>query len=274
AELRDLLPGLERSEQQLTAASQQMQDDIDAFRVRKETLNARRAAAAAREAIAEYLAATAAAPGDDELARDVPAIDEAADGIKDITAAIDHEVGREATPQGLMELRPCAPGRPADGIRVIFAVEPPGTALLISVIEGGAALRDQHAQATAVSAEVLERVRAGLDPEATAVAFADTQSFIADFFPESADDVRARADAMLASAQATAAADLLAAKRQDLGMTMAEVASRMGVPGERVSAIERDTDATDVHTLVSYIEALGGRLRVNAEFGSEQIALR
>src|SRR5262249_4182994 len=80
AELRDLLPGLERSEQQLTAASQQMQDDIDAFRVRKETLNARRAAAAAREAIAEYLAATAAAPGDDGLARGVPGIAQAAGG--------------------------------------------------------------------------------------------------------------------------------------------------------------------------------------------------
>jgi DNA-binding XRE family transcriptional regulator len=274
-ELRRLLPGLDRSEQRLTMAYQQMQADIDAFRVRKETLNARRTAAAAREAIAAYLADAAAALGDDELAPDYPAIDEAADGIEEVTTAIERELGREATLQGLMELRPSAPGRPAGGIRVIFAIEPPGVALLISVIEGGAAIRDQRAEATAVSAEVLERVRAGLDPEATAVAFADTQSFIAEFFPESADEVRARADALLASARARAlAADLLAGKREALGMTMAEVASRMGVDQERVSAIERDADAAQVRTLADYVEALGGRLEMIADFDGEQIALR
>jgi len=143
------------------------------------------------------------------------------------------------------------------------------------VIEGGAAILDQRAEATVVSAEVLERVRAGLDPEATAVAFADTQSFIAEFFPGSADEVRARADAPLASARARAvAADLLAGKQEALGMTMAEVASRMGVDQERVSAIERDADAAQVRTLADYVEALGGRLEVIADFDGEQIALR
>src|SRR5215813_7013617 len=273
-ELRLLLPGLDRSEQRLTTASQQMQAEIDAFRVRKETLNAKRAAAAARDAIAEYLADAAAALGDDELARDFPAIDEAANGNKDVTPATERELGRDATRQGLMELRPSASGRPAGEIRIIFAIEPPGTALLISVIEGGAAIRDQHAEAAGGSAEVLERVRAGLDPEATAVAFADTQSFIAEFFPGSAHEVRATADVLLASAEVRAtAAALLAGKREGLGMTMAEVASRMGVSQERVSAIEREADAAQVRTLAGYVDALGGRLEVIADFDGEQIAL-
>jgi DNA-binding TFAR19-related protein (PDSD5 family)/DNA-binding XRE family transcriptional regulator len=276
AELRCLLPGLDRSEQRLTAASQQMQADIDAFRVRKETLKAKLTVAEVTKAIAGYIADVAAGSGDEKPARDSPAIPEAGESTEDLTAEIERELGREANLRGLMELRPGAPGRPAGSIRVIFAVEPPDTALLISVIEGGAAIRYQHAEATALSAEVLEQVRAGLDPEATAVVFADTQSFIAEFFPGSASEVRARADALLASAQArrTAAADLLAGKREGLRMTMAEVAARMGVSQERISAIERDADAAQVRALAGYVEALGGRLEVIADFDGEQIALR
>jgi transcriptional regulator with XRE-family HTH domain len=46
-------------------------------------------------------------------------------------------------------------------------------------------------------------------------------------------------------------------------------AERMNVSHARISKIERGTlTHTDVGTLESYVEALGGRLRVVAEFGS------
>jgi hypothetical protein len=45
----------------------------------------------------------------------------------------------------------------------------------------------------------------------------------------------------------------------------------MGVTAPRVSAIEHgEADRTEVATLRSYVEALGGRLRVVADFGDTE----
>lgn len=67
----------------------------------------------------------------------------------------------------------------------------------------------------------------------------------------------------------------LAEQRTRLGFTQAEVAHRMGVRQERVSAIERaEPDATEVRTLASYIEALGGRLELIADFSGDRVPLR
>jgi hypothetical protein len=42
-----------------------------------------------------------------------------------------------------------------------------------------------------------------------------------------------------------------------------------------VSAIERaQPGATEVRTLAAYVEALGGRLRITAEFGADNVLLR
>jgi hypothetical protein len=44
---------------------------------------------------------------------------------------------------------------------------------------------------------------------------------------------------------------------------------------ERVSAIERaEPGATEVRTLASYVEALGGRLEIIADFGGARVVLR
>jgi hypothetical protein len=49
----------------------------------------------------------------------------------------------------------------------------------------------------------------------------------------------------------------------------------MGVRQERVSAIERaEPGATEIRTLAGYVEALGGRLDIIADFGAERILLR
>ncbi|HUY46780.1 MAG TPA: helix-turn-helix domain-containing protein [Streptosporangiaceae bacterium] len=67
----------------------------------------------------------------------------------------------------------------------------------------------------------------------------------------------------------------LAQQRARLGLTQAQVAERMGVRQERVSAIERaEPGAAEVRTITAYIEALGGRLEIIADFPGERVVLR
>jgi DNA-binding XRE family transcriptional regulator len=61
-------------------------------------------------------------------------------------------------------------------------------------------------------------------------------------------------------------AEYLAEMRKKVGLTQAEVAEAMGVSQQRVSAIEKGTIA-ELATLSDYIRALGGELKVIADFG-------
>ena len=64
----------------------------------------------------------------------------------------------------------------------------------------------------------------------------------------------------------------LAEVRKSRSLTQSEVASHMGVSQVRVSQIERgQLTASEVGTLVSYVEALGGRLTMVAEFGYQSV---
>jgi len=162
-----------------------LQLEADAFRMRREVLKARYTAAAVEESVARLLADTAGPEDDGDLAEHRRAAAEHAERITAVTAEIERELGRVPWPDGLYELRPAVPG--AD-ILIIFAVEPADAVLLISVLEGRDAVSEQHGRAVEVSAEILRRVRAGQDPEASAVEFADGLEF-ADEFVESPDDI-------------------------------------------------------------------------------------
>jgi hypothetical protein len=49
----------------------------------------------------------------------------------------------------------------------------------------------------------------------------------------------------------------------------------MGIGPRDVAAIERaEPGTTDIRTLVTYVEALGGRLEIIAEFGGDRVVLR
>ena len=59
----------------------------------------------------------------------------------------------------------------------------------------------------------------------------------------------------------------LAEVRRNRSLTQREVADSMGVSGPRVSDVERGKlEAVSVAVLRAYVEALGGRLKVTAEF--------
>lgn len=55
--------------------------------------------------------------------------------------------------------------------------------------------------------------------------------------------------------------------------TQAELARRLGVSQAAISKLENSGDPK-ISTLVAYVEALGGRLRVSAEFDEGAVPLR
>jgi hypothetical protein len=168
------------------AELQAEQDEANAYLVRREVLRARYASAETRLLI------------DDSDA-------DAAQQLADVTAQMRAELGHEAHVDGLHELRP---GVPEGGTLVVlfYAVEPGGTALLLSALEGAASVSADRSRAIEVSAEVLRSVRAGEDPDAAEFGFGDKRSFLDEFFPDDADEVEAGAAALIARNRAGTAA--------------------------------------------------------------------
>jgi hypothetical protein len=180
--LRERLAAAREAEERLTVESQREQMRLDAFRTRKEVLKAAYTAAQAEELIEQ-----AHNVGDDTFE---PADTAAVTAMLDeLIGQIKQEIGHEVPAEDLMELRP---GAPADsGIRILFGVEPPGTALLIAVLEGADAVRDHYRDAVLLASEVLQEARAYRAREEAAHAFGDAQSFLEEFFPGRADEFRA-----------------------------------------------------------------------------------
>lgn len=169
-------------------------------------------------------------------------------------------------PPGLMELRPGAPGHVRAGL--LFAVEPADTAVLVAWVDDPGSPPDRYR-------DVIE-LAAGRLPPASAPSSADfisynAESLLDEFFPGEETEVEIGAGALVARDRA----HTLAAARQRMRLTQAQVAQRMNVRQERVSAIERaEPGATEVRTLAAYVAALGGRLEIVAHIGDERITLR
>lgn len=66
----------------------------------------------------------------------------------------------------------------------------------------------------------------------------------------------------------------LAEIRKERGLRQEDVAAAMHVTQTRVSAVEHgDLGRKELATVASYVEALGGRVKVVADFGDEQLTL-
>ncbi|HEX5597309.1 MAG TPA: XRE family transcriptional regulator [Micromonosporaceae bacterium] len=84
------------------------------------------------------------------------------------------------------------------------------------------------------------------------------------------DRVTAHTERMLAEVRAHRLAEL----RKQQQITQQELAERMQVAQSRVSAIERGKiDATEFGTIGKYVAALGGRVKIVADFGDQELVI-
>ncbi len=73
---------------------------------------------------------------------------------------------------------------------------------------------------------------------------------------------------------AEARAHRLTEMRKQLGLTRREIAARIHVRQERVSAIERgNATAAEVGTIAAYVAALGGSLEIVANFNGTRVVV-
>jgi hypothetical protein len=188
AEVRLLLPRTIEARNRLGEHNRRLQAEVEASRTRREVLKARHAALSGSLRASEAMAALDLAHEDSDQYPDAgaEAVHAAETGLADVTAQMERELGQETRPDGLMDLWPGAPWH--SDIRILFAVEPPGTALLIAVLEGPEAVEERYPEAVMASADMLHLVKAGQAPEASAHAYDDPRSFLEEFYPGAADD--------------------------------------------------------------------------------------
>jgi hypothetical protein len=154
----------------LAGASRRLQEQADAFRIRKEVLKARYIAAQVEVAIA------AAEADEVQQSQDVGMVQAR---LAELTTEIEQVLDRHSWPANLMELRPGAPDN--DAIRILFAFEPVGTALLLVVLEGQEAIGEHFGEALELAVDTLCKIRAGQAPEAAARTYDNSQSFLSEY---------------------------------------------------------------------------------------------
>jgi predicted XRE-type DNA-binding protein len=90
------------------------------------------------------------------------------------------------------------------------------------------------------------------------------------FTPEEEAQMAAGRERLLSQVRAHRLADI----RKSQGETQVGVARRMGVTQARVSAIEHgEIRRSEVDTLAAYVEALGGKLKLVADFGDSTVVI-
>jgi DNA-binding XRE family transcriptional regulator len=91
-----------------------------------------------------------------------------------------------------------------------------------------------------------------------------------DFTDTEQDEVKTGAQTLIAQARAYRLAEV----RRRQKATQTDIAKAMGVTQARVSRIEKGQLArSEVETLAAYVQALGGRLKIIADFGDESYVL-
>ncbi|WP_250292001.1 XRE family transcriptional regulator [Frankia sp. CiP1_Cm_nod1] len=99
--------------------------------------------------------------------------------------------------------------------------------------------------------------------------YEDTGELLAELDLDDADMTRARE-----VAEDHIRAWHLAQVRAEQDRTQSDLAAAMGVSQPRVSALERgELDSVTISTLRAYVSALGGKLRIVADFGDREYRL-
>jgi DNA-binding XRE family transcriptional regulator len=164
--------------------------------------------------------------------------------------------------QNLKELRPASAGR--SELRILFAFDPRRSAILLAAGDKAGNWEQWYRQGRAAAGDLPERTSRG---RGTGRLMTFTKwSDIRDEHIERVgqEEFEAGKEQMLAEGRGWRLAEI----RRRRGMTQAQVAARMGVGKSRISQIEKGRVSTrDV--LDRYVEALGGRLSLMADFGDE-----
>ena len=169
----------------------------------------------------------------------------------------------------LKELRPGSAGR--SEIRILYVFDPRRNAVLlereIRLVHGRPGTARRSAGPAALRG--LPETR-GHPMSSREFRHYTRDEFLAEFYPDPAD--KAAIAAGMKQLRVEQRAFRLAEMRRRLGITQAQVAARMGITQGRVSAIEHaKPGTTELRTLAAYVEALGGRLEIIADFGDQRL---
>jgi DNA-binding XRE family transcriptional regulator len=267
---------------ELAARSLRLQQAVDQFRTTKEAAKARFTAADAVRRVEALLGDTGT--GQDDAGASDRAVTDATEQLRALLAAarkLRRVIRAEARadepsaappPEGadLLELRADPLG---NDIRIVFAIEPPGTATLLAALEGPDAIANDSDRAMSSAAVLLETIRAegwppgNGEPDGGGQEFADASAVLAEFFPD-------RGDAIGAKAAALAASTVLADLRRKRGLTRAELAAFTGVNEYRLGLLEAgDLRHATLHELTACVRALGGTLEVTTLVGGDRTRL-
>lgn len=278
AVLERKLAAARRREEVLAQRNQRLQVAVDAFRTSKETAKAMATAAEARRSIKDaFLLAGIETDDGQPDADDADIAANAAEALADadrllgsVMAAADvrQPTGQhdKASASGGQVLQLHADPLGAD-VRILFAIEPPGTATLLAVLEGETVIRAQLGEAIGLASDLLTEIREdGWSPDAEDTAasgpeFAEPATFLAECFPSEAGAVQQRAAAI-------AAAVSLRGLRGE--RNLAEMARLTGIPEYRLERIYRNgLQTASVREAAAYIRAFGGRLELTATIDGE-----
>ena len=307
----DEIAAFAERERTLTQSLQRSQVAVDRFRTTKETAKARYVAARATREILLALLDPDAAPAvtSDELEQARAELPEAeanlAAASEQIAAALaaaarlSRTLAREArsgessepaataaepggagddrATAGLFELRADPLGT---DVRILLAIEPADTVTLLAVLDGSAAVSEHRELAIKLAGKLLTELRTtgrlqdqdGADGagsgDSAELTFADDGAFLATYFPGSAAGVKRRSAALVT-------ASALRRLRQEQQLSLAELADRTRREASELRRLET-SELADAHVadVAAYVRALGGRLRVTAEFdGKQQVLL-
>ena len=288
ADLRHQLSVLRGEEERITTAGRRLQAKVDDFRVRKEAIKAACTVEEASRTVRGALAEVGADVSDLDVSPPVDAssglrsaataADEILDEISGLVRTFDN--GSEPAGQGavlpppdLAELHPDA--HEGERVGLVFVVEPPDTVALVAWTDDPGRSPDGYQEVVPMATARLVLAQTDGQPgtasEPAAFHSYDAESFLDEFFRAAKAEVRTAAAELVTRNRAIT----LVQARQRLGVTQAQVADRMNVHQDRVSAIERaELSAIEVRVLASYASALGGRLETIVSIGDERISLR
>jgi hypothetical protein len=298
AELGLKLAATRQRENELAHRASRIQPELDAFRTAKETAKALYTAAEASRRVSAAIGAFGfdddaqdatgggtAGPsrGEDNLGELEQAVAAARERLTALAAqaaqivrgvhiqnepsgpgqsGTPHQMSGAEMPPGLLELR----ADPfASDVRVLFAAEPADTVTLLAVIEGQDAISEHWHMAIGLASELLAEIRSdGWPADTGELAFADAASFLAQYFPDRGEEIMRRSAALTRAAR-------LRDLREQRGLSLADLAAVTGMSERELRELEADDPGSaSVREVSAYLRALGGRLRVIAEFDGEQ----